>query len=144
MAWPLDSRLDREINRDVIAWLKRVQPSAHSDIASVLTDVIRGLPGAYHYCPDVHAYAFVAACTPEHGIFALAYGMSALALRLGPGDRTIALAEGGCEPSEIGDDWLEITGDGAVDLRRWCRAAFTYVSRLTDGPAPPARQRQRR
>lgn len=89
-----------------------------------------GLPGAYRYCPDKYAYAYVAACTADQRIFALAFGMSGLALRAGPADLE-ALGAPAAEPApEIGEDWFTLPAAAPADLRRWCQRAFTYVSRL--------------
>jgi len=143
LPWALDNRLDTAVNRDVIAYLRRAQPSAHSDVAARLIDAIAGLSGAYWSCPDVQAYAYVAVCTPQHGIFGLAHGLSGLALRLARGEHARAIAEGARPLPEIGEDWLAVPDGQGFDLRVWCRLAAGHLGRLAQGQpraaVPPER-----
>jgi hypothetical protein len=133
--WLLPERFRIEFNADVVRFLAASEPSAHSDVASELDLAVGGLPGAKTYCPNVASYAWVAACARGTRIFAVAYGMSALALRVGAIGREDALAEG-AEP-DIGPDWvrfrpfqpdepLAITRER---MRRFASIAFSEASR---------------
>jgi hypothetical protein len=131
MRQPLPDRLRIPENARVVRFLERQAPSAHSDVADELERAVRGLRGAGTWCPDAPAYAWVAAHTRAGRIFALAYGQSALAVRLAPDDERAALADRGASDA-IGPGWVrfdpfhadEPTATTRERLRRWCAAAL--------------------
>jgi hypothetical protein len=138
MPWPLDKKFKIAANREILAFITRTNPSAHSDISSALTDATESLPDVRQYCPDKHAYAYWALHTGDCRIFALAFGMSGLAYRVPFATISVATADGTGRRSEIGADWIEITPwptgmtseAAASNLRRWCKIAHDYVARL--------------
>jgi hypothetical protein len=140
VTWPVPAALRIPWNADVLAFLERARPSAHSDVASELARAACGLPGARAFCPAPAGYAWVALHTPEGRVFGLAYGMKALALRLGPHDAVAALRDRGERAEEIGPGWIvfdpfltdERSDATRARLARFCRAAFDEAS----GPAP--------
>ena len=69
-------------NADVIAFIRRVNPFAHSDVGSLLFDLATHIDGARAYCPLPQSYAYVVLHTAEYRIFAIAYGQRGLAVRL--------------------------------------------------------------
>ena len=141
MTWAIPAALRIPWNADVMAFLERARPSAHSDVASELSLAARGLPGVRAFCPAPAGYAWVALHTPEGRVFGLAYGMKALALRLGPHDAVAALRDRGERAEEIGPGWIvfdpflpdERSDATRARLARFCRAAFDAASE--SGPA---------
>jgi hypothetical protein len=133
VSWLVDERLRVAENRDVLAFLERSQPSAHSDVASELDLGCRGLPGVRLYCPDPSRYAWVGALDREQRIFGLAYGMRELALRVGTGQADAAVASGGELVPELGPGWVgfdafvvdEPQVQTRARIRDWCRVALT-------------------
>jgi hypothetical protein len=131
----LDERFVTAGNADVLAFIARANPSAHSDVASVLCASANGLSGVAWYCPDKHAYAYVALHTRDSRIFAIACGMDGLAYRLPSGMIPVALEQGACRCPEIGADWVWLPpwqagtpGASGPDLRYWCKTAHDHVA----------------
>lgn len=128
-------------NAEVLAWLRREDPSAHSDVASELLDAARGLGPVRSFCPDPAGYKWVALADERNRIFALAFGMSAVAFRVGAEGEERALAEGAVEAPELGEGWVRFTAyrpeerreEGRARLRRWCRAAREAAGRAPRG-----------
>jgi len=124
-------------NADVIEFIRRANPFAHSDVGSVLFELGKETPGAHAYCPVPSVYSYVVLHTDANRIFAIAFGMSGLAFRLAPDDEAAALADGAIHASDIGIGWLrfEPWGHGpraATDarLRQWCaRACATAMEK---------------
>ena len=134
-----DSRFLIDDNADVIEFIRRVNPFAHSDVGSVLFELGKETPGAHAYCPVPSVYSYVVLHTDADRIFAIAFGMSALAFRLAPSDAEAAVADGGVRTPEIGAGWTRfepwsrepqsVTNDR---LARWCaRACDTARSPLS-------------
>lgn len=95
-------------NADVIAFIRRTNPFAHSDVGSLLFELGREIPGAQAYCPSARSCAYVVLHTAAHRIFAIAFGQRGLAFRLSAGPHAEALAAGGVEAPEIGVDWVRL------------------------------------
>src|SRR5262249_53754631 len=89
-----DPRFLIEDNADVIEFIRRANPFAHSDVGSVLFELGKEIAGAYAYCPVPSAYSYVVLHTDENQIFAIAFGMSGLAFRIPPDDDAKALSDG--------------------------------------------------
>jgi hypothetical protein len=125
-----DSRFVIEENADVVEFIRRVNPFAHSDVGSVLFELGKEIPGAYAYCPVPSVYSYVVLHTAGSRIFAIAYGMSALAFRLATRDEATALSDGGIPAPEIGAGWTRfVPWDREpktvthARLLRWCSRA---------------------
>ncbi len=129
--WSIDERLDTAANADVLRYLRRESPSAHSDVAEALGRAAAGLSGVRSYCPDPERYAFVALHLDDGTIVGLAYGMSGLALRIPAERRGHALSDGGASAPELGADWIrfepwtdgETLDESRARIARWCAAA---------------------
>lgn len=138
MLWPLEAKFRIAENEDVLAFIERENPSAHDNVASVLTDSANGLPDVQWYCPDVHAYAYMVLHTRDNRIFALAFGMNGLAYRVPPKMIPEALANCGSACSDIGADWVLIAPwpqggapqAAAPNHKLWCKIAHDYVAQL--------------
>jgi hypothetical protein len=133
--WALDPQFRIPVNRSVVEFIERANPSAHSDVASALIDAAKGLRDVRHYCPDSARYAYVVLHTGDHVIFGLAYGMNALALRVGADDVERGVADRGWADAELGEGWVRFD-PFAVDeptkvtrdrLRRWCARAHEWA-----------------
>ena len=132
MKWTVPVELHVPANADVIAFLEATAPSAHSDVASELESAIRGLPGTSTVCPNPATYAWVAARNSAGRVYAVAYGQTAVCVRVGPERMEAALAERGVPATEIGGDWVrfdafatdEPSGATRARLHRWCTIAF--------------------
>ena len=125
-----DPRFVSDDNADVIEFIRRVNPFAHSDVGSVLFELGQETPRAHAYCPVPSVYSYVVLHTDTNRIFGIAFGMRGLAFRLAPDDEAAALADGGIHASDIGAGWLRFEpwgqGPRAVTdarLRRWCARA---------------------
>lgn len=130
MPWPLDDRFRIAENKAVIAFIERLNPSAHDEVASALTSSAKGLSDVAWYCPDVHAYAYVALHTQTNRIFGIAFGMNALAYLLPPVAATAALAEGAKVCPEIGVLWVLFEPwRQPLRLRHWCKVAHDATVR---------------
>ncbi len=118
-------------NAAVMAYVRRENPFAHSNVGARLVRLGRGTAGARHYCPDFHSYAFVVLHTEAKVIFAIAFGMRQIALRLPAAARAEAVAEGAAPCPAIGEDWVAFdafkTGGSpaaaAERLKHWCAIA---------------------
>jgi len=130
--WTLPDRLNVPRNGSVARYLDRAQPSAHSDVASELRLAAEGLPGIAAHCPDPRRYAYVVLHDERGTIFALAFGMRGLALRVGVDAIEEAIAEGAEANPGIGEGWAvfdpfraeERTEVTRARLKRWCARAF--------------------
>jgi hypothetical protein len=132
VSWPLDDKFLTARNAAILAFIRRQQPSAHSDVASVLTASAGGLAGVQWYCPDVHRYAYMVLHSRDNTIFGIAYGMQSLAFRLPPGMIPEAVTSGGSVDAAIGDEWVLFPPWGQArpegDLQRWCKIAYFYAA----------------
>ena len=52
-----DPRFQIADNADVIEFIRRVNPFAHSDVGSMLFDLGKEIPGAHAYCPVPSVYS---------------------------------------------------------------------------------------
>ena len=119
-------------NADVIEFIRRANPFAHSDVGSLLLELGRKIPGASAYSPSYKQYAYVVLHTDASRIFAMAYGQRGLAVRLSPSSRDAALADGGTAADDIGRDWVAFdpwkpdvaTAAQQARLERWAAQAF--------------------
>ena len=102
-----DARFFTSENADVLAFIRRVNPFAHSDVGTVVFECARRIDGAGAYCPSPASCAYVVLHTASQRIVAIAYGQHGLAVRLGATAHAEAIAAG--RPSSaIGADWVEI------------------------------------
>ena len=131
MSWSIDSAFDMPANDEVLAYLRRANPSAHSDVASELHLASQGVPAARWYCPDPGAYAFVALHRDDHNLVAVALGMGLIVFRLPIARIEAAVQDGGARFPEIGPDWVSFnafTDEPLAETRRrlgrWCRIAL--------------------
>ena len=119
-------------NEDVIEFIRRVNPFAHSDVGSFLLDLGKKIDGAQAYCPSYKQYAYVVLHTDASRIFAIAYGQRGLAFRLSPASLGAAVRDGGTTADDIGDDWVTFdpwnpnvsTPQLKARLERWSAQAF--------------------
>src|SRR5579884_3430948 len=93
-------------NAAVLGFIATANPHAHSNVGTRLIRLGRGIDGARHYCPDFHAFAYVALHNAAHVIFAIAFDMRKIALRLPAEERSAALADGGAVFPPLGESWL--------------------------------------
>jgi hypothetical protein len=131
MAWTIDPAFETEATRAVLAFLRRANPSAHSDVAGELALAAQGAPDAHTYCPDSRRYAFVAVHLEDHTIVGLAFGMDRVAFRLPSASGADACRDGGAPCTDIGPDWVVFAAFTDEPLResrrrlgRWCRRAL--------------------
>lgn len=133
-----DARFSIPDNKDVIEFIRKTNPFAHSDVGSVLFELRKTTPSAHAYCPVPSVYSYVVLHTDANRIFAIAFGMRGLAFRLSGSDLTEALADAGVAAPEIGDDWVrfEPWSRETVDvtrarLQKWCdRACATALAEV--------------
>ncbi len=127
-----DARLFIRPNDAVIAFIRRANPFAHSDVGSLLFGLGKSVPGAVAYCPAPANYAYVVLHTAENVVFAIAYDMTGLASRLDGASYDEALADGGVPQPEIGADWVRFhpwppgvpEAETRDRLHRWCMTGF--------------------
>jgi hypothetical protein len=103
-----DARFSIPDNADVLEFIRRANPSAHSDVGSILFDLRKRISGAQAYCPSVSSFAYVVLHTASNRIFAIAFGQRGLAFRVDAPGYEEAVATGGTPASEIGSDWVQI------------------------------------
>lgn len=123
-----DPRFSTAGNADVLEFVRRTNPFAHSDIGSVLLSLGKKIPGAQAYSPSYKDFAYVVLHTDAWRIFAIAYGQRGLAFRLGLASREAAMADGGAAAGDIGPDWVSFAPWGSADqaarLERWSAQAM--------------------
>jgi hypothetical protein len=93
-------------NEDVIEFIRRTNPFAHSDVGALLLELGKQIDGAIAYSPSYEQCAYVVLHTDATRIFAIAYGQRGLAFRLSPPSRELALADGGTAAHDVGTDWI--------------------------------------
>src|SRR5689334_1443041 len=119
-----DDALKIPANELVMAFIARDNPFAHSNVGTRLLRLGRATAGAQHYCPDFHSYAYVVLHTEGKVIFALAFGMKTIALRLPPSAQAEAAGDGGTPCPAIGEGWLAFDKSAdAARLAAWCERA---------------------
>ena len=125
-----DARFFTPENADVIEFIRRVNPFAHTDVGTIVFDCANQIAGAGAYCPLPSSCAYAVLHTPSNRIVAIAYGQRGLAVRLGVTAHAEAIAAGGIPKAEIGADWVEIDPwpkTRAPDQRaacEWMRRAY--------------------
>jgi hypothetical protein len=127
-----DARFHVAGNEDVLEFVRRSNPFAHSDVGSLLLALGEGIPEARAYSPSFAQLAYVVLRTDAWQIFAIAFGQRGLAFRLSPESRDAALADGGVAAPDIGPAWVAFApwgdrasrADGRARLQRWCTQAF--------------------
>ena len=127
-----DPRFMTADNADVIEFIRRVNPFAHSDVGSLLLDLGKTIDGAHAYCPSFKQFAYVALHTDASRIFAIAYGQRGLAFRLSPNSYAAAIAGDGSPADDIGPDWVKFDPWNLnvsrpqmhARLERWSAQAF--------------------
>ena len=127
-----DGRFRVAGNEDVLEFVRRTNPFAHSDVGSLLLELSKGITGARAYSPSYASYAYVVLHTDAWRIFAIAFGQRGLAFRLTPASRAEALVDGAVAALDIGQEWIAFdpwntsmrTTDWRDRLERWCAKAF--------------------
>lgn len=138
-----DPRFDLAENADVLAFIRRANPFAHTDVGSLLFALARAIPGAGAYCPAPASCAYVVLHTGADRIVAIAYGQRGLAFRLPAALHAAALADGGALAPEIGPDWVRFdpwdlrrtNAQRDPWLRRWAEQAVEHAH--TEPRDPP-------
>lgn len=131
-----DDRFKTDENRNVIDYIRRMNPFAHSDVGDCLIHLGRGVPGSEYYCPAMANYAYIVLHTAKLRIFVIAYGMRSLAFRLPESAVVEALADGGTVKPNIGADWVafdpwrvdEATPVTLERVQRWCERAYHHAA----------------
>jgi hypothetical protein len=126
-----DARFFGVENQEVIEFVRRVNPFAHTDVGAVLLELRDDIAGAHAYSPSYASCAYVVLHTDSNRIFGIAFDMRGLAFRLDERDRAAALRDGGVLAPAIGPSWVSFspfdahgTSGASVPLRRWCTRAF--------------------
>lgn len=127
-----DARFHIAENEDVLEFVRRSNPFAHSDVGSLLLELGGGIRGARAYSPSYAQCAYVVLHTEAWQIFAIAFGQRGLAFRLAQASHDAALADGGVAAPDIGPAWVAFAPwvdqtsrvDGRAGLQRWCAQAF--------------------
>jgi hypothetical protein len=113
------------INRQVLDHLANL--SAHSDVAEALTVALKPLGDVQVFCPDLRTYRYMVAST-KRIIFAAAFGMTTIAVRLDERMAVRAVASGAVPYPECGQGWVSFTlfrdDWPKVDLEFWARKAY--------------------
>lgn len=115
-----DSRFFIPGNEDVIEFIRRANPFAHSDVGSILFDLAKELTGVHAYCPAPSSFAYVVLHDDANRIFAIAYVQRELAIKLSGADYLEAMDDDGDHFNNIGPDW--------VRLDPWCPPPFKGVN----------------
>jgi hypothetical protein len=135
-----DERFKIPANRDVIEFIRRENPFAHSDIGDALIRLGKVVPGARYYCPNYSSLAYVVLHNRASVIFAIAIGMHKIDFRLPLALVGSAMASGEGEHSAVGADWLSVQPFPRCEprtqvdatLSRCCEAAYEYARALAD------------
>lgn len=103
-----DPRFFTPENADVLAFIRRANPFAHSDVGAFVFECARQIDGAHAYCPSPSSCAYVVLHTTSQRIVAIAYDQRGLAVRLGERAQAEAIAAGNRVVPAVGADWVEI------------------------------------
>lgn len=131
--------LSTPVNERVLAYLAPL--SAHSDIASALTDAVEPLGDVQLFSPDSGRYRYLLAAT-QSVVFGFASGQSTVAFRLDPRMKARALATGGESLPECGDEWVAVlhalpdSDWPAVDVRFWARKSYVHARSIPPRARP--------
>src|SRR5512146_3356954 len=88
-----DARFHVAGNEDVLEFVRRANPFAHSDVGSLLLTLGEAIPGSRAYCPSYAQCAYVVLHTEAWRIFAVGFGERGRAFRLAPASRRAALGD---------------------------------------------------
>jgi len=118
-------------NRDVIEFIRRTNPYAHSDVGDFLIRCARTLEGVSYYSPSFASCFYVFLHTKTNRIFAMAFGQRGLAFRLPHTRIPEALSDRGVSTPDIGEDWVQFnpwevdepTSTTVSHIQRWCEIA---------------------
>jgi hypothetical protein len=140
VAWLIDltdQRFKIPANADVVGYIARANPFAHSDLGQRLIDLKGTLSEATVYSPSFKICAYVVLHNPANVIFAFAADMRDLSFRLPPAMHGEMLALGRANPSRIGGEWLDIaafpsrqTTESEQRLADYCAAALRHAAML--------------
>ena len=130
-----DERFKIPYNDGVMTFVRVANPSAHSDVGSVLLELGKTIPGAIAYSPSYRSYAYVVLHNASNHIFAIAFGQRGLAFRLPESVLPDAVADRGTLAPDIGPDWVSFNpwdpnakAAHTDRLRRWCVEALAQAS----------------
>jgi hypothetical protein len=136
-----DERFKISANADVINYIRRASPFAHSDLGQKLIDLNGELSLSSVYCPSFESCAYVILHDARNVIFAFAADMRDLSLRLPSSLYDEALMLGHGSASRVGGDWLDIAAfprqgeraAGEAALAQYLIAAQRYTAALDPG-----------
>ena len=126
-----DARFQTPQNADVIEFIRRANPFAHSDVGSVAFEFAKAIPGAHAYAPAARSYSYVALHDGRDRIFAIAYGQKYFGLRLATSLIDEAGLDGAVRAPEIGSVWVTFVPWDAKDksrmqkVRAWTERAIS-------------------
>jgi hypothetical protein len=101
-----DARFQTAENADVIEFIRRTNPFAHSDVGSILFDYAKAIPGIRAYSPAPASFAYVVLHDDHDRIVAIAFGQRGFGVRLAPASMDGAVADGAIRAPDIGPDWV--------------------------------------
>lgn len=130
--------LDRPENSSMIEFLKKHQPSAHTDMVELLVKSTENLPDVHFYCPDTDNHAYYLAHTQDGIMFGAAIGLSALMYRLPKQAVSGSLVKGGEIFKDVGDSWISFNPFWPEDesrkhldeMKHWCKLAYHHAIAL--------------
>jgi len=129
-----DPRFQTTQNADVIEFIRRTNPFAHSDVGSIVFELAKEIPGAHAYCPSPRNCAYVVLHDEALRIVAIAFGQRAVGLRLAPSWIDSAVADGASPAPEIGSEWVTFDPwdvndrDRMHKIRAWTERALSRLS----------------
>jgi hypothetical protein len=118
-------------NSDVIEFIRRTNPFAHSDVGSMLFEYAKTIPGARAYCPAPTSYAYVVLHDEADRIVAIAFGQRGFGVRLRPASVDEAVADGAVRATDIGPNWVTFDPWDVSDksrkqrIRHWTERAIS-------------------
>ena len=132
-SWVIEGKFEIIANQEVLSFLKKCSPSAHSDLVDEFRLAAQSAPGVHFYCPNTSQYAFFAAHLADYTIVALALGMHKIVFRLPKALVSDAVQDGGFSFPEIGPEWVSFTLESKNEpedesrrkLDHWFRKALT-------------------
>lgn len=130
-----DPRFMTPENADVIEFIRRKNPFAHSDVGSILFEYAKQIPGAHAYCPSPRSLAYVVLHDDNDRIFAIVFSQQGFGIRLAPAMIDAAVADGAMRAPEIGSDWVTFNQWDVNDksrkqkLRAWTERAIAESRR---------------
>jgi len=119
-------------NADVIEFIRRKNPFAHSDVGSILFEYAKQIPGAHVYCPSARSFAYVILHDDNDRIFAIAFDQHGFGIRLAPASIDAAVGDGAVRAPEIGADWVTFNPWDVNDKSR-TQKMKTWTERASAG-----------